>query len=207
MKTIFLISLLFVSIGCKAQSPIKSLYEDDTNIQGAYYKDLNNDLSNFVGTWKYTNGTTSLTITLQKKEMQNHSYSYNNITYYEDILIGGYRYIENGVEKINTLPQLELNLTKSYQYHIAGNIILPPATDNCYGCLPNMRMIHLAFSDPTREVSGMESKMVFARADSDGVQKLLLKFVVTSGGYNNINNPRPHNSYTVPFGEYLLVKQ
>ncbi len=62
---LFAIAVLF-SFSCKAQTLVKSLYEDDTDITGAYYKDLYNDFDNFVGTWIYTNGSTSLTITLQK---------------------------------------------------------------------------------------------------------------------------------------------
>ncbi len=195
-----------LGMGCKAQT-IYSLYDDAKEVEGAYYKDIYNDLNNFVGTWKYTDGNTSLIITLQKKEIQEHLYSYSNVLYYEDILIGGYKYIENGIEKINTLPQLLLILPKSYSYPIAGNIILPPATTNCPGCLPSMRMVYLQFDDPDREIFGMESKMIFARADSGGVQKLLLKFKMISGGLEEDGEDRPYDEYTVPFGDYLLVKQ
>ncbi|MGQ2982455.1 DUF6705 family protein [Flavobacterium sp.] len=206
MKNILILISFIITANCNAQT-ILSLYDGERDIQGAYYKDLNNDLNNFVGTWKYANGTTSLTIILQKKEMQNHSYSYNNISYYEDIIVGGYQYIENGIEKINTLSQLSINLPKSYDYHIAGNIILPPAATNCLGCISNMRIVHLGFTDPNRSILGMESRMMFARADSGGVQKLLLKFRALSGGLEDPDHPRPYNEYTVPFGEYLLVKQ
>ncbi len=195
-----------VGMGCWAQTTY-SLYDGDRNIQGAYYKDLDNDLNNFVGTWKYTNGTTSLTITLQKKEMAAYVFSFSNISYYEDVLVGGYKYVENGVEKINTLPQIQLELPNSYNYPISGNIILSPPTTNCEGCLTNMRAVYVGFSDPTREIFGMESKMIFARADSGGVQKLLLKFKMISGGLEEDGEDRPYDEYTVPFGDYLLVKQ
>ena len=193
-------------MGCRAQTTY-SLYDGDKDINGAYYKDLDKDLDNFVGTWKYTNGSTSLTITLQKKEMTAYVFSYSNISYYEDVLIGGYKYVENGVEKINTLPQLTLNFSQSNDYAIFGNILLPPPTTNCEGCLTNMRAVWVGFIDPTREIFGMDSKMVFVRADSGGVQKLLLKFILISGGLVEAGTTRPYDEYTVLFGDYLLVKQ
>lgn len=203
MKNIIVILVLVPLFGCNAQ--IIPLYESGLDIEGAYYKDVNNDLNNFVGTWKYVNGTTSLTITLQKKEMQ--QYSDNSVSCVEDIIIGGYKYVESNIEKINTLPLLSQNLLNSYDYSIFGNILLPPATAYCEGCLSNLRRVQLQFIDPDRHILGMESKMIFARADSGGVQKLLLRFIVTSGGLKDINSPRPYDEYTVPFGEYLLVKQ
>tara|TARA_R110001599_G_C11974559_1_gene634292 strand:- start:50 stop:577 length:528 start_codon:yes stop_codon:yes gene_type:complete len=63
----------------------------------SYYKDINNVLNNFEGTWLYTNGNTSLKIKLVK------SLKYFNGKYYEDLLVGGYQYIKDGIEKINTL--------------------------------------------------------------------------------------------------------
>ncbi len=130
-----------VGMGCRSQI-IKSLYDEAKEVEGAYYKDIYDDLNNFVGTWEYTNGTTSLTITLLKKEMQHRTYTYKSFSYYQDVLIGGYKYMENGVEKINTLSQLSLSLPNDSDYYIFGNILLPPATTNCSGCLANMRMVH-----------------------------------------------------------------
>ncbi|RZL66646.1 MAG: hypothetical protein EOO93_05385, partial [Pedobacter sp.] len=118
MKRLCSIVFFIVFLGCKAQTPIRSLYTDAQNTPGAYYKDLFNDLNNFEGTWLYTNGGTSLTITLQKKVIQNYNDGY--IIYYEDILVGGYSYVENNIPKINTLSQLQSNLPNSYSYHIVG---------------------------------------------------------------------------------------
>ena len=113
MKKINFIVLMLFVISCKAQIPIKSIY-DDTDINGAYYKDTNNDFDKFVGTWKYTNGITSLTITLQKKA-QYHKFHSNGDNYYLDVMVGEYKYIENGVEKINTLPFLSQNFDDPYK--------------------------------------------------------------------------------------------
>jgi hypothetical protein len=192
MKAVYIIALLFGMV-CMAQS-IQPLYNGERNIDGAYYKDTNNDLDNFVGTWKYTNGATSLTIVLQKKEMQN--YSDNSISYYEDILVGGYKYVENGVEKINTLPLPAQNLPDNYDYTIFGNIILP-YDPQCIQCVQGKKILYAALDDPHRDITGMESKMIFARADSGSLQKLLLKFMVVSGGVDDVDNPRLSFSQTI----------
>ncbi|TRW23345.1 hypothetical protein FMM05_14220 [Flavobacterium zepuense] len=129
MQQLLIITFLFCVGVCRGQSPILPI--NDANYPeatGAYYKDLNNDLNRYVGTWKYTNGTTSLTVTLQKKVMQhiiNAPYGY-----YEDLVIGEYKYILNGVEKINTLPLLtsitnpQANSIKSFIAVTTGDIRL-----------------------------------------------------------------------------------
>nr|WP_120200211.1 DUF6705 family protein [Ichthyenterobacterium magnum] len=64
--TIIIIALL-LTLSCKAQSPIVALDESLNNkSNGTYFKDLNNELNKFMGTWVYTDGNNSLTITLQK---------------------------------------------------------------------------------------------------------------------------------------------
>ena len=54
---------------------------------------------------------------------------------YEDMIIGEYQYIENGVEKINTLNGLSVNHSNGGKYSISGNIIIAGQVDN--DCLPN----------------------------------------------------------------------
>ncbi len=105
MKHILIIVIVtFSLLNCKAQNPIVSLdaYRHTTP-DGAYYKDLDNEFNKLEGSWTYTNGNTSLTIILQKKEL---IYVNND---YRDILVGEYRYSINGVEIINTLPLLTNN--------------------------------------------------------------------------------------------------
>ncbi|MCW4468033.1 hypothetical protein OGH69_03570 [Flavobacterium sp. MFBS3-15] len=206
MKAIFIIALLF-GMGCRAQTPIKSLYEDDTDISGAYYKDLYNDLDNFVGTWKYTDGTTSLTITLEKREMQVFNNGKNH--YYADFLVGEYKYIENGVEIINTLPRLTSNIINPWNFNIVGNIIVGPNSQYCLNCGPNDRKVVLGFNDPTRDIFGFEPEMIFQRADDGSTQKLRLIFRNLGSRMSKFGETTlsPYTSYNIPFGEYLLVKQ
>jgi len=206
MKNIYLIvAAILLFTNCKAQTPVKSLSTDSKDIWGAYYKDTYNDLDRYVGTWKYTNGLTSLTITLQKKTMQHYEDDYDS--YYEDVLIGEYKYIENGVEKVNTLPLLVGNSTNTYKHNISGNILVGPQSQYCLGCGAMDRKVVVGFMDPNRDIMGFEPEMIFQRADAGSVQKLKLNFRTTSGQITIEGQTPAFTSYTVPFGEYLLVKQ
>jgi hypothetical protein len=112
MKQLFLLIAMIPFWNCKAQSPILPLLSGDSGniVQGAYYKDLDNVFDKFVGSWKYTNGSTSLIITFKKKTIFYNIYD----DYYEDILVGEYKYIENGIEIVNTLPNLTINYSNQF---------------------------------------------------------------------------------------------
>ena len=55
---------------------------------------------------------------LVKKELQ----AYNG--YYEDLIIGEYQYIENGVEKANTLPNINITYLNQRRHNIDGNFLV-----------------------------------------------------------------------------------
>lgn len=130
-KQITLLLLLAVFSNCRAQMPIFDL-EDLNNvvkeIPGSYIKDTKNQLDAYAGTYVYTNGTTMLKIVLQKKKE-----SYNNV-YYEDLLIGEYQYIENGLEKINTLNKLTMYYQDQSNHSISSNHILTGKYLGCSDC-------------------------------------------------------------------------
>lgn len=117
MKKTVIIIAIFIVFKATAQSPVIN-FEDrqGARITGAYYKDGANQLNPFVGTWLFTNGNTSLKIVLVKKIMDGDA-----VSYYEDILIGEYQYIENGVEKFNSLSDLYAVLPNAYHHKIKGN--------------------------------------------------------------------------------------
>lgn len=69
MKKITLLSFLFICLGCKAQFNIIPRYDETQSygkIKNAYYKDVDNQLNPYVGTWLYANGTDTLKIILRK---------------------------------------------------------------------------------------------------------------------------------------------
>jgi len=137
---------------------------------------------------------TSLTITFQKKEMQ--LITSGNSVFYEDFIIGEYNYIENNVEKINTLSRLSLNL-EPYEYNLAGNLFFGDPQRN----------LRVSFKDPNYWINGMMASMFMERADSSGEQKLKISFRMTDGPITVQGEPAQPTQYTVPFGEYVLIKQ
>lgn len=197
MKHVIIILVSTISfLNCKAQSPIYPLDNWTDKQPNAYYKDLNNDLNAFEGTWLYTNGTTSLKIVLVKKIM-----SYNG-KFYWDLMIGEYQYIENGVEKINTLADLSLNL--GYSHKITGNSIYSTCTylpiDDC---IDGEKRLGLSLVNPgTRHYA----EVTLHKRVVNGQQALKAYMSFTYiGPYDETGDmPNP----TMPWqGIYTLIKQ
>lgn len=202
MKTIVLF-LLIVSGGYASAQQIEPLYDNPSYAKrNVYYKDLYNDLDTFVGTWMYTNGNTSLTITLQKKIRASRR------NFFEDMLIGGYKYVVNGTTVVNTLPLLNNNYTNPIYYSLHGSCILGQNSLGCIGCGPETRRLYLSFDEPNRDILMMGPRMIFERVDEGGVQKVKVVFKTTMTGSREDPNHEPEFSdYSVPFGTYVLTRQ
>ncbi|MDR6966491.1 hypothetical protein J2X31_000484 [Flavobacterium arsenatis] len=197
-KTLTIITVL-LSLYSYSQTPVLSLEQmgsHKNNIAGAYYKDLNNVLNQYEGTWVYTNGNTSLKIVLVKKSMYFEGKSY------EDLMIGEYQYIENGVEKINTLSRLNQNL--NYNHGIYGNSI----HKDCYytprgDCTEGEARLILSLFDITEHHS---AEMILKRRVVNGQQaiKAFINFQYSGNYYVDIETPSP----TMPWqDDYILFKQ
>ena len=211
MKNIFYIIVTFYAISINAQYNILPLegnagYGD---INNAYYKDLDSNLNQFVGTWVYTNGNTSFKIILQKKEIVYMQGGF--INYYTDFIVGEFQYIENGVEKINTLSNLATNYSYIFDYNIVGHAILSKNKFlTCNECDDNEKRLLAELKEPlTRNVSGLEAKIIFRKIIENGVEKLIAKYYLysLSRGILNDGTPTTIEIHTVPYGEYTLIKE
>ncbi|WP_264553562.1 DUF6705 family protein [Flavobacterium sp. N2038] len=130
---------------CRAQLPIYDLEDLDNiikEIPNSYRKDTKKQLEAYEGTYVYTNGTTVWKIVLQKKKE-----SYNRI-YFEDLLIGEYQYIENGVEKVNTLNKLNTYYEDQRDHSINSNHILTGKEMGCSDCSLNEKRLKGGLIDP-----------------------------------------------------------
>lgn len=191
MKQIITIIIVLACFNCKAQNPILPLDDWDEEQTNAYYKDLDNELDSFVGTWLYTEGTTSLKMVLKKEVM------YFNGRYYKDLIVGEYQYIKNGIEKINTLA--DLNTVTGYEHKIDGNSIFKdcvflPASD----CVEGEIRLDVNLSDPITEHA---SSTLLHKRILNGQHALRVRM---SFSYFKNNAPDP----TMPWkGEYLFIKQ
>ena len=151
MKNILLTLITITAFSCKSQIiPQNNAY---VNIpQGAYIKDTQNFLDNFVGTWYYQNGNEQFTITITKE------LHYNYDSWYEDILIGEYKYVNSsGVTIINTLADMTIpNFPDPLNHQINGATSLvrlqyPP----CPECNIGEYRIKCIFDDPDRKYQNL----------------------------------------------------
>jgi len=97
MKNILFI-LTFIFISCKSQQQIIPLGTKGFHIEGAYYKDLNNDLNPYIGSWKGVfEGKTFFIIFTKIKEYEPIG------KYYQDRLMGRYKMLDtNGSQLYST---------------------------------------------------------------------------------------------------------
>ncbi|OSY87008.1 hypothetical protein WH52_13150 [Tenacibaculum holothuriorum] len=159
---------------------------------GAYYKDLNNELDKFVGTWKFTDGNKELIIELGKIEQLQIS---NN---YRDYLRGEYSYIENNSTLVNTLP---LNLNE--KANLGGSYIYPPnRVPKCNSCSSNERRVNMYFKDPERKY--LDASIMLRYIVGSNPPQMMVKIynyemaIVPDGASNELR---------VPYGTYLMTKQ
>jgi hypothetical protein len=198
MKYIYYTILLIISImSCKAQSPIVNIDASrSSTVDGAYFKDLNNEFNKFIGTWVYTNGTNTLTIELKKVE------SVYNGKDYEDKLVGEYKYKGNGIIIINTLDNISNN--NSAKHNIKGNRII--ANDQsiiCNDCTANERRIELTFYDKNRLY--LSSSIILRYLTNESNPEKINVIIRPKGG--TIIPTDGSTSLRVPYGTYLMEKQ
>ncbi len=186
-----------MSLNCRAQNTILDISEKDglNSITGVYYKDTHNLLDPFVGTYLYTNGNTSLKIVLQKKK------SFNT-RYYKDMLIGEYQYIENGVEKINTLNELNIDYINKSNHSINGGIIITQGDPGCNDCLPNEKALYGGLIESSTHNT---ANLIIRRTTENGIRAIKI-FVMWNMRYKKDTDPMPPRA-SFPGGEYILTKR
>jgi hypothetical protein len=89
MKNIALIFMLIATISCHAQQiyPLRTFTDIPEN---AYLKDTNNELQDYVGTWKGTWNNKTIFVTLKKVTNK-----YDDVfKYYRDYLIGKFKVLD-----------------------------------------------------------------------------------------------------------------
>ena len=187
-------------MNCKAQNSIINILDDDgTRLTNTYYKDVNNLLNNFEGTYIYTNGNTTLKFILEKKIQQ-----YNG-RFYEDLIIGEYMYIENGIVKINSLSELSTVYNNQRVHNIDGNFLVynNERAWKCPQCFTGENRLSTAIRDPS---TNRFAKMIIRRIMVGSQQAIHIKICqVTSVTY--IQGTTPPANFSIPIGEYTLIKQ
>ena len=213
MKKIIIILILGIQfLNCKAQNPIVPIQNQggiDYAI-GTYFKDTNNYLDPFVGTWKYTNGTTSLKFVIQKVIMSHNGFEYN------DLLIGQYEYIENGVVKTSTLSELGTVYPDMRFHSLEGNSIYkgPNQGSKCTECTPSTIRVHLSLEERIKRI--YSDIYAFVTYDAQGTE--VMKISIYGDGlalanpdsltFNSLDiSTKIPVGNNIPNGRYTLVKQ
>lgn len=195
MKQLFLL-LIFVFLGCA--TPRASEQSADMMLCNSL-KNSPGPLDKYVGTWKYVNGKTSLTIVFREKE---YPFSLDvKPTFYTRVLIGEYMYIENGIEKVNTLADLEKTIEVN---NLFGTVMVGPATDYKDVFL-NAKMV-VYFTEPVRIIPGFKPEMILESVNKGGVKKLKVIFDAPSAAKLDNDDAQKYSNYSIPFGKYILTK-
>jgi hypothetical protein len=198
MKNYINFAVFFILLNsCAAQSPVLDIKDNSFSkgsINGAYYKDTKNVLSGYDGTYLYTNGNTSFKIKLQKNVMVNNGY------YYEDLIVGEYQLIENGVEKVNTLHRLT---STSFNNNISGSLVLTGTKWGCDDCRVDEKRLRLGFIEATSPHIG---EIEIRKTTSGGKDAILVNIWYTGPIIVKEGAPKPKDG-VVRAGEYIMIKQ
>lgn len=201
IKKLNILAVLLLSINCKAQTPILDISDSGTGLPNGYYlRDNNNLLNSFEGTYQYTNGNTILKIVLVKKTQQ-----YNQ-EFYEDLIIGEYKYIENGIEKINTLNEIN-NVYIEQRFHkidsnflVNNNFKLFP----CLDCFSNEKRLYASIFDPS---TNSYADIVIRKTILNSQQIIKINIINFKKGLIIVNGLATEPNFSLPLEEYILIKQ
>lgn len=203
MKNLLLLISLFVfSTNSIAQNtniyPIEG--RDWKRIAGAYYKDTNNVFNDYEGTWLYTNGTITYRIKLKKL-------IYSAIlNYHEDVLVGEYQYIDNGVELVNTLSNINSTSNYQYDYEIWGSMIYTtPFWLNCTDCAPDEKRVGVGFGDLNYNTTKLDGRMTLKKTTVGGQEAI--KAYIGYPGPMMLRDGDPIPVPTIPSGWYTFIKE
>lgn len=199
MKNYINFGLFFILLNnCMAQNPvldIRTPMKDFIGVKGAYYKDTKNVLSGYDGTYLYTNGIISFKIKLQKNIMTSM-----NGFYYEDLVCGEYQWIENGVEKVNTLNKLTAT---SNDNNISGKRVLTGTVLGCDDCRPDEKRLRLGFSDITPPHIG---EVDIRKTTVNGKDAITVQIWYTGPIAVKEGAPKPKPG-VIRAGTYVMIKQ
>jgi Family of unknown function (DUF6705) len=202
MKKILIIALTITTVNGMAQQIVPLFGDADIYISnsGHYYKDVDNDFDKFVGTWKWTENNSSFTIILKKIT---NMYD-EEANFYEDFLMGEYQYIENGIEKVNTLADINDDSIDPYYHKITFGIILANHyLPQCLDCDTNEHRISMEIEHPNfPQITGT---LIMRYKNEGGVEKIYLNILDGQGKFT-LNEGDPTN-IDIPLGDYVLIKQ
>ncbi len=198
MKHYIILTFLIFTLSCKAQTIIVPLGSGDPfeHNPNYYVKDVSNEFNRFAGIWKYQNGNTQIIFKLKKEALYQISATSN----YEDLLVGEYQYIENGIEKVNTLSGLDNPSITGYTHKISGGTYIHNLPSYCIDNSNAAEIkVEVQIDHPTDEYA--EGRVILRHIIEDGIEKL--QACIYDYTYLGDNDVR----LDIPDGYYEFVKQ
>lgn len=199
MKSLIIIFLILVNIPfLSAQSVVIDINKSGVGQPAGYYrKDMNNLLNQFEGTYISTHGNKVFKIALVKKIKQ-----YNG-SYYEDLIIGEYQYVDGNLYLQDTMSNLNITYNNQYVKHaIAGSFVIGNNNRRwkCPQCEPNEKRLSAKITDVGK---GRTADFLMRRTVVNGQQVLQVKIFDVLPDFEDSNAP----DFSLPMGEFTMFKQ
>jgi hypothetical protein len=192
MKNILILFSVLFAFSCKAQIiPAENTHVVIPN--GAYIKDTNNFLDNFIGNWKFVQGNKSFTVSLNKALHNDYGFCFI------DDLFGEYEYVDAlGTSLVNTLPFMNINPSG---HNICGGTFLRQMEfPKCLDCTPTEFRVKVILRDPERLYIPMEMTI-------RSISPTQIKVKLYQSGQKLTFMDEPfYDEIRVPAGEYVMNK-
>ena len=202
--------IIMMGLASYAQSPVLNIHTAKfAEIENAYYKDIDNIFNQFEGNWVFRDANKTIRFRFIKKTM---FYRMSVINCYADYLVGEVQYIENGIEKLNSLNNLNVNHTDIHKYNITGFMKVDyDYYPGCTECSHDVARVLMRYDEATNDDAMFARDLLIARVTENGVAKLKIQFGV-NGGPSGMSKSSYYvdsttRDFTVPFGNYTLVKE
>lgn len=196
-------NILFIILGLAFSS---SIYSQIINIEGwdgeqtagAYYKDVNNHLNQFEGTYRHANGNEELTIVFKKFT------NLFNGEYYQDVLAGEIKYKKDEIVLFDNLSKINQNLPNKYLHDICGNSILKNTSRPiCPDCYENQKRARLIFFGRHNNDEG--GAIILQKIIQEGQPERMRIYIMYTNQLWIQGQPEPLPA-KIRSGEYILTR-
>lgn len=211
MRKLVTLAIVFcLSLACNAQE--LNIYETlpSETPPNAYRKDTQNFQNQFIGTWIYQNGQEYLEVRFVKKVMM---WRPEPTQFYEDVLVGEYKYVDsNGIERVNSLSNLSINHTNLFDYSLySGAKLVLDRHPFCPSCPIGTERLYIHFDEPANDDISLDAGFVIRRVVENNIVKLKVQFYNVSDksgrSKSDFNQPSTFTNFSLPYGDYTLIKQ
>jgi hypothetical protein len=133
--------------------------------------------------------------------------------FHEDVLVGEYKYIDsNGIEKVNSLSNLNVNHDNLFNYNLySGAKLVLDRYPLCPSCPSGTERLYMHFDEPANDDNMLSAGFVIRRVIENGVEKLKVQFINKSSKSGrskaDFYEPSTFTNFSLPYGDYTLIKQ